>query len=168
MIMEIAIENMKGQTVTQSFTGKNIIIGKNGSGKTTRIQALGLAMLGFIPGQGATSQSTFKFATGDKMSVSMKTSKFGFSRTFAREEKLNKKTGERTVSIKESLTVSPSQGERTATEKKERILQEIGNFPVALDFNKFLELSDAKRRDFIYSLSPIESTSWDKVRLASY
>ncbi|GKV56004.1 hypothetical protein NCCP2222_19510 [Sporosarcina sp. NCCP-2222] len=168
MITEIRIKNMKGQTVTQHLSGKNIIIGKNGSGKTTRIQALGLAMLGNVPGQAKTSAANFKFATGDEMAVGLKTDGFEFTRGFIKDEKFNSKTGERTVSVKENVSVSPGKGERTVTQKKERIIQEIGNFPVAMDFNEFLKLSDAKRRDFIYSLSPIESSSWDKEKLSAY
>ncbi|MDW0113807.1 hypothetical protein QT711_11470 [Sporosarcina saromensis] len=168
MIKEIVIKNMKGQTTSQSLTGKNILIGKNGSGKTTRIQGLGLAMLGNVPGQAKTSAANFKFATGDEMVVGLKLDGFEFTRSFTRDEKFNSKTGERTVSIKEGISVSPGKGERTVTQKKDRILQEIGNFPVAMDFNEFLKLSDAKRRDFIYSLSPIDSTSWDKQKLTDY
>lgn len=168
MITEIEMKNVKGQTTIQSLTGKDIFIGRNGSGKTTRIQSLGLAMLGYVPGQGKTTAETFKLATGDNMLVGLKTEEFEFKRKFTREEKLNSKTGETKVSIKENLSVSPGQGERTATQKKERIATEVGNFPVALDFNEFLSLSGAKRRDFIYSLSPITSDTWDKERLSQY
>lgn len=168
MIKEIMIKNMKGQTVAQSLSGKNILIGRNGSGKTTRIQALGLAMLGHVPGQAKTSAATFKFATGNEMTAGLKLDGFEFTRSFIRDEKVNSKSGERTVSVKENVSVSPGKGERTVTQKKERIFEEIGNFPVAMDFNEFLKLSDAKRRDFIYSLSPIESSSWDKQVLSNY
>lgn len=168
MIKEIMIKNMKGQTATQLLSGKSILIGRNGSGKTTRIQALGLAMLGNVPGLAKTSAATFKLATGDEMTVGLKLDDFEFIRSFIRDEKVNSKTGERTVSVKENVSVSPGKGERTVTQKKERIFQEIGNFPVAMDFNEFLKLSDAKRRDFIYSLSPIESSSWDKESLMNY
>lgn len=168
MITEISIENMKGQSVSQSLAGKNILIGKNGSGKTTRMQALGLAMLGHVPGQGKVASETFKFATGDQMTVGLKTNEFEFSRSFVKEEKFNSKTGEKSTSIKEVISVSPGKGERTATAKKDRIQQEVGNFPVALDFNEFLKLSDAKRRDFIYSLSPIKSNTWNREKLSEY
>ena len=168
MITEIQMENIKGQSTTQSLTGKNIFIGRNGSGKTTRIQALGLAMQGSIPGRGKTTAETIKFATDESMTVGLKTTDFEFTRNFTRDEKSNGKTGETKISIKETLNVSPGKGERTATEKKARIQDEIGNFPVALDFNEFLSLSDAKRRDFIYSLSPIDSDSWDKEKLSHY
>lgn len=168
MIEEIRMENIKGQTATQPLTGKDIFIGKNGSGKTTRVQSLGLAMLGNIPGRGKTPAETIKFATGDEMTVGLKTDNFEFTRSFLRQTKMNSKTGEIKTSTTESLSVSPGKGERTATEKKARVFEEIGNFPVMLDFNEFLTLTDTKRREFIYSLSPINSSSWDRSRLKSY
>ncbi len=168
MIREIYMENIKGQTATQLLTGKDIFIGRNGSGKTTRVQSLGLAMLGNVPGRGKTPAETIKFATANEMTVGLKTDKFEFTRSFLREAKRNAKTGEIKTSTKESLSVSPGKGERTATENKARVFEEIGNFPVMLDFNEFLSLTDTKRREFIYSLSPIDSSSWDKERLEAY
>lgn len=168
MITEILMKNVKGQTTVQPLTGKDIFIGRNGSGKTTRIQSLGLGMLGYVPGQGKTPAETFKLATGDEMAVGLKNESFEFLRKFTRDERLNPKTGETRVSIKETLSVTPGKGERTATQKKERIASEIGSFPVALDFNEFLSLSGAKRRDFIYSLSPINSNTWSKDRVESF
>lgn len=168
MITEITFENMKGQSGSQTLAGKNILVGRNGAGKTTRMQALGLAMLGHIPGQGKVAAETFKFATGDQMTAGLKTDSFEFSRSFVKEEKIDSKTGEKSTSIKEVVSVSPGKGERTATAKKDRIQQEVGNFPVALDFNEFLKLSDSKRRDFIYSLSPIKSNTWNREKLSEY
>lgn len=168
MITEIRMENIKGQSATQSLTGKDIFIGRNGSGKTTRIQTLGLAMLGNVPGRAKTTAETMKFATGDEMIVGLKTDDFEFTRNFTKDIKRNAKTGETKTSVKETINVSPGKGERTATEKKARIVDEIGNFPVMLDFNEFLSLTDTNRRKFIYSLSPISSDSWDKEKLLNY
>lgn len=168
MIKEIFMENIKGQTATQPLTGKDIFIGRNGSGKTTRVQSIGLAMLGNVPGRGKTPAETIKFATANEMTVGLKTDKFEFTRSFLRQTKRNAKTGEVKTSTTEALNVSPGKGERTATEKKARVFEEIGNFPVMLDFNEFLTLTDTKRREFIYSLSPIDSSSWDKGRLGVY
>lgn len=168
MLQEIQFENMKGQTTNQPLTGKDIFIGHNGSGKTTRIQGVGLSMLGYVPGQGKTPAETFKLATGEIMTVGLKASDFQFSRCFSKHTKVDTKSGLTTVSIKEKLSVSPGKGERTETQKKERIAAEIGSFPVMLDFNEFLNLSDAKRRDFIYSLSPISSNAWNREGVNQY
>jgi len=168
LIKEIAFTNVKGQTGTQSLSGMDIFIGPNGSGKTTRVQSLELALLGYVPGQGKTSAETFKLATGEEMSVSLKKEDFSFTRTFKKTVKVKRKTGERSVTIGETVSVSPGRGESNDTEKKARIIAEVGRFPVMLDFNEFLALSDAKRRDFIYSLSPINSDSWTRNKIENY
>jgi exonuclease SbcC len=168
MIKEINGKNLKGQTFNQELTGKDIFIGRNGSGKTTRIQAIGGSMLGYIPGNGKTAHDTFKLATGNEVTIGMKVDEFEFSRTFERQEKYDKKMGKTNISISESVVVLPGQGETNDTQKRARIENEIGSFPVMLDFNNFLELSDAKRRDFVYSLSPITSNSWDREKIEQH
>ena len=168
MINEIRYQNMKGHSTVQALSGKDIFIGPNGSGKTTRIQALGLAILGYIPGNGKTAAETFKMATGDEMTVGLKLKGFEFDRCFKKVEKRESKSGKSSVTITESVTVSPGQGEKTDTQKKARIMAEVGNFPVALDFAELLSLSDNKRRDFIYSLSPISSDQWTKDTIMKY
>lgn len=168
MIHAIEFQNLKGQTGMQALTGKDIFIGRNGAGKTTRIQSLGIAMLGYVPGQKKTPADTFKLATGESMMVGLRTDDFQFSRSFTRTEKRNNSTGATTVSIKESLAVSPGRGEKTDTDKKARVISEIGDFPVMMDFSEFLNLSDTARRDFVYSLSPITSNSWTRDRIHKY
>lgn len=168
MLRSIQFSNVKGQTAIQELTGRDIFIGRNGSGKTTRVQSLGLSMLGHVPGQGKTAADTFKLATGKDMTVGLRTDSFQFTRTFTQNEKTDKKTGATTISIKETLAVSPGKDERTETQKKDRIFAEIGNFPVMMDFSQFLSLSDAKRRDFIYSLSPIQSTEWTREKVEDH
>jgi exonuclease SbcC len=168
MITAVEFKNFKGQTGVQALTGLDIFTGRNGVGKTTRNQALGLGLLGYVPKNGKTPAETFKLATGDEMSIGLRTENFRFTRSFIKEEKTNRKTGETTTKIKENIAVSPGKGEANDTARNARITEEMGNFPVMLDFNEFLSLSDAKRRDFIYSLSPIASESWDKKRIHRY
>ena len=168
MITKISIQNMKGQTTEQPLSGMDIFTGRNGAGKTTRVQALSYAMLGYVPGQKKTAADIFKMATGNSMNVGLDTESFQFSRNLKRTEGRNNKTGEVTASIKESISLSPGAGERTDSDKKQRIVNEMGNFSVMLDFGEFLAMSDTKRRDFIYSLSTIDGSSWDRTRLHKY
>jgi exonuclease SbcC len=168
-IDEILMHNIKGQRGSQKLTGRDIIQGKNGSGKTTRNQAIGLAMLGYVPGNGKTSQETFKLASDDFMEVGLKLDDgFEMSRNYTREEKENTKTFLKEVSIYQKINVAPSMGERLNSDKEKRIIDELGNFPVMLDFNEFLSLSDSKRRDFFYSMSPVAADSWNKDVIARY
>ncbi|WP_378955416.1 hypothetical protein [Pelosinus sp. sgz500959] len=168
MLKSIDFKNMKGQSATQELTGMDIFIGRNGVGKTTRIQALGYGMLGYMPGQKKTAADIFKMATGDSMSVGLRTETIQVVRSLNKTNKRDTKTGEAITSTKESIALSPGKGERTDSDKKNRIQSELGNFPVMMDFAEFLSLSDTKRRDFIYSLSPIKSDTWDRERIEQY
>lgn len=166
-LQAITMQNLKGTTSRQPLTGKDIFIGRNGSGKTTRLQALQMSMLGYVPGNGKRAADNYKFSSDDNvMSVGLELDGFKFSRTFERSSKLTK--GVPNVTISESVTVSPARGERTETDRKARIAAEVGNFPVMLDFNEFLTLSDAKRRDFIYGLSAGVEGGWCRDQVSQY
>ena len=165
----IRFKNFKGSSGSQELTGVDFFIGRNGSGKTTRLQAVALSMVGYIPGKGKKAESVFRFATGDSMAAGLTMENgFSFDRTFEKTTKVNKKQGTSTTSIGESVTVSPGKGEKTDTQKKGRIQEEIGSFPVMLDIDEFLTLSDSKRRDFMYSLSPITTSEWTEEKIAGY
>lgn len=160
MIREIVMRGIKGQDGSQRLTGRDIIVGRNGTGKTTRLQALGVSLLGYVPGQGKLPAETFKVASEDEMTVGLILDGFEFTRTFTRKEKIGK-TGAMEVAVTQDIMVAPSRGEKNTTAREGRIAAEVGSFPVMLDFQEFLGLSDAKRREFIYSLSPIAS-EWTK------
>lgn len=163
----IVMENIKGQNVTQELTGKDIILGSNGVGKTTRLQALGIALMGYVPGQGKKTDETFKLASADSMMVGLNTEDFSFTREF--KKKVTKsKDGSTKESISQCLNVSPSKGETKIAEKEARILSELGSLPVMLDFNEFLNLSDSKRREFIYNLAGFNSEKWTKDKVREY
>lgn len=167
MLKEIVMKNIKGQNTSQELTGKDIIIGPNGSGKTTRIQALEIALQGYVSGQNKKSDETFKHSSGNEMEVGLKTDGFSFTRGFKRS--LSKtKSGETKINIKQSLNISPSKGESKIAEKEARIVSELGSFPVMLDFDEFLNLSDSKRREFIYSLAGFESARWTKDKVKKF
>lgn len=163
MIKQIGMENVKGQTAVQQLTGKDIIIGRNGAGKTTRMQTIGLAMLGYVPGKGKTAADTFKLASDDQMTVSMETDNFAFERTFTKTKKL-KEDGTTDSKISQKITVSPSMGETTNTQKEQRIKQEMGDLPVMLDFGSFIAMTDNQQRDFIYNLSG-NGFTWNRSRV---
>ena len=165
MIRELIMENIKGQAGVQPLTGRDIIIGTNGSGKTTRMQTLGLSTLGYVPGKGKTAADTFELASDDTMVIGLKTDEFEFTREFKKISKMDK-NGNTDVKISQSIAVSPSKGESTNTQKEQRIKAEIGDFPAMLDFQSFLALTDNKKRDFIYNLNG-SSFEWDRDKVES-
>ncbi len=167
-IENIIMENIKGQTGVQPLTGRDIFIGRNGSGKTTRLQTIGTALLGYVPGQGKTNAETFKLSTGDYMTVGIDTEGFNFFRQFEKTTKENKKTGAMEVNISQDIVLSPSQGEETFTKRNMRVAMEVGNYPVMMDFNEFLSLSDSKRREFFYNLNPVRISNWTRESIETY
>ena len=166
MITKILMDNIKGQNRDQELTGRDVFIGHNGAGKTTRQQAIGLAILGYVPGKGKTVAETFELASGESMRVGIETDTFDLARTFTRVEKLDK-DGNPDVKITQSISVSPSAGETTNALKEQRIRQELGDFPTMLDFSSFINMTDNQKRDFIYSLSG-DGMTWDKARVEAY
>ncbi len=166
-IKGIVMEDIKGQNTIQELTGKDIIVGSNGVGKTTRVQALGIALTGYVPGQGKKADETFKLASADSMVVGLNTDDFSFRREF-KKKVTNKKDGSTQETISQNLNVSPSRGESKIVEKETRIISELGNLPVMLDFNEFLSLSDSKRREFIYNLAGFKSEEWTRDRVKEY
>lgn len=161
MIKKIIMDGIKNQKGVQLLTGRDIICGPNGSGKTTRLQALGISLLGYCPGKGKLPAETYKLSPGGDMTVGIETDSFKAARTYSKAGKRSK-DGSITIAISESVAVTPGRGEKNDTQRRARIAAEVGNFPVMLDFGEFLNLSDAKRRDFFYSLSPITTDLWDK------
>jgi hypothetical protein len=166
MINLIRGKNIKGNTFSQPLTGLDIFIGPNGIGKSTIQQALALAIVGYIPGKGKDESDTFQLSSSQiEMSAGLQMSNFTFDRSIKRTETLGA-DDKKTIKYSQGLTVSPSKGEKTATEMKSRILNEMGNFPMVFDFALFMDLSDAKRRDYMYSLSPITNESWTRDKVA--
>ena len=153
MINSIVMRGIKGANTEQPLTGRDIITGRNGAGKTTRAQALGVSLLGYAPGGGKLAAETFKLASASEMTVGLKTDEFEFTRTFAKKEK----------TVSQTVTIMPPNGEKTAADKEKRIESELGKLPVMLDFSEFIGLSDSNRREFIYSLVDDDNGDIDDV-----
>ncbi|MFW5916425.1 MAG: hypothetical protein ACOCTM_03025, partial [Bacteroidota bacterium] len=124
-------------------------------------------LLGYCPGNGKLNKETYKLCSGTEMTVGLVTDNFKATRTFTREKK-NKKDGSIKFSHGEEINVYPSEGESKKSQKEDRIANELGDFPVMLDFNEFLNKSDNKRRDFIYSLSPKSESDWTREDVEQY
>ena len=159
-INKIMMSGIKGQDGKQDLTGRDIIIGNNGAGKTTRMQAMSLAALGYVPGKGKTIADTFELASDDTMTVGIETETSDILRAFVKSSKLAS-DGTMDVKITQKITVTPSQGERSIKEKEQRISEILGDFPTMLDFGAFIELTDNKKRDFIYNLGG-QHFAWDR------
>ncbi len=62
-IRTLKLANFKGVTARDELSGKDLFLGANGTGKTARLQALKVGILGYDPDVGAKPAATFSLAT---------------------------------------------------------------------------------------------------------
>lgn len=166
-IDKIKMVNVKGHTLDQNFSGLDLFIGNNGSGKSKNLQALSIAMVGYVPGYNKTEESNFKFASDDSMTVGLSTdSGFKCERTFFKKS-TEHRDGTEDISYKQEVSVLPDKGENNNTQRLSRIQDELGNFPVMLDFSQFLSMTETKKKEFILGLGGFQS-SWNADRIKDY
>ena len=157
-LARLRLHNFKGKRSEWAIAPKMLLVGPNGAGKSALLQAVMVGILGYEPRLGRTPASVVQLASGREMSVEIETdAKFILHRTF----KLSR------GAVSTSVWVSPHQGERNLADAHRRIAEEVGDFAVSFDLNAFLSLSDAKKRAFLFGLSPTKGLGWDKPHLKS-
>ncbi len=127
------------------------IQGPNGSGKTAIIQAVRLSLLGYDPETGKQLNQTRKLIAPNVAEAEIGLSfdsGFGIRRRF----------GE-----KSDTQVLPPRGEKNGRECQERINEETGGLVVSLDLGEFLDLSDEKRRGWLFEHLPRDAAelTWE-------
>ena len=127
---------------TYDFNDIAYLFGKNGAGKSTVMQAIQLAILGYIPGTDKTNTAIFRHANCDMMSVSVE---FDNGQKVTR---LFKKSGN---SVK--VTVLPDNF------RPEHILGEL-ELPV-FNFNEFASMTANKLKDWFIGFLPDDETTVD-------
>jgi energy-coupling factor transporter ATP-binding protein EcfA2 len=140
MITKCIGRDFKGLSFEQPLGRLNLFIGPNGSGKSARTQALILAVMGYIPG-GAKKNAEIlgAYGTEDTMVVGFEADVL-FERGFVRS----------------GGAVSPgyqSAGGRVKEGEFQKSMALHGN-PRIVDVSAFMELSDQKKIDAVFSLYP--------------
>jgi len=143
MLTEISSKGFKGMEFTQALGQKNLIVGRNGSGKSARTNAAMLLVLGYVPGcekQNAKILETF--GSGDKLFVSGKIGQKHFLRRFSATSK---------GSVSQDFMVD----RKKAT--KALFIEEMAKAgkPTILDLgDTFTSLSDQKKINYLFDLFP--------------
>lgn len=152
----LRIRNMKGTTRDVPLSGLDVLVGPNGSGKTTIQQALALAVIGYVPGQGEKPAAIMQLASADHMMAGLDLDNgFRFERVFERSRK-RAKDGSISIVDSQSITLSPSGGESGVKARDARIQDVLGRFIPAFDLSKWFEVSDTERRNLCLTLVPGE------------
>lgn len=134
---------------TYNLNDHNYFYGKNGAGKSTILQAIQLALLGYIPGYDKTSKSIYQHSNSKSMTVVLELLDRD---NIIRIERSWTKVGQ---SIKSDNTLSGT------TMKIEDIVNEL-ILPV-YDFNDFMKLSSNKMKEWFLEFLPSQCTKidWD-------
>lgn len=141
MITQITGTNIKGLSFVQDLDKTTLFIGPNGAGKSARIQALILALMGYIPGAGKQNAEILdNYGDGKEMAVGVSIEGVLFQRKYSR-------SGD---------SVSQSYGVGGKKKTKEIFSQSMGEAgrPVAIDIGAFMDLSDQKKIDAVMDLYP--------------
>jgi len=147
MIHRIALVNFKGTTAYIDLKQLNIFRGTSGSGKSTWLEAVRVAVLGHDPGYGKLLAETMAFASDSVMSVSVFDSKVAVNRIF--EDKDGKL----------SQTILINEIKMTKVLAEQEIAKSFGQFPMMLNPDEFFEMSDDKKITFLFGLSNTETDS---------
>ncbi|GEM_PF-5576348 len=156
-IASVTTTNFKGSTQVDYLRGLDLFVGPNGSGKTRLQQALILALSGAVPHHvDDTNIELLDLFTKSEgvglMKVGVEFSTGNGIDSIMREFMVVQKDGK--DSVKQNITLLPiTTGGVQEAERK--IKSVIGDFPVMLDLNRFVRMSDAQRQQLIFEFSPI-------------
>ncbi len=154
-IVKMKLKNFKGITGEQELTGKDLFVGLNGAGKTARLKAVTVALLGHDPAISNQPRDVMQHIAGDEGGVSIlikdKNNVTEISRMFRRNEK-----GE----IKADIKVIPKKGEKNARDYNARIQKEFGQFSIMFNLLEFYNMTETEMRNFFFD--KCKATGFDK------
>jgi len=147
MIETIEIENFKGTTASIDLKQLNIFRGLSGSGKSTWLEGIRVAVLGHDPGYGKLLSETMAFSSGESMEITVVNSGVYIKRAFSNTDG------------KASQKIFINGKGMTAKAAEPLLAEQFGQFPLMLNPGEFFGLSDEKKIEFLFGLSNAEADS---------
>lgn len=152
-IKNVTFQNFKNKSGIQELTGLDLFTGKNGSGKSSVLQAIQLAINGAIE-DASTPKKIFAYSSNPAiMNIGIESDDGNkINRMFERKITTKRTTGEQTVKYASNITCNFSQSKKQK-EIEEDIAETFGNLPMAFDFSYFNTLSENAQKEFILQFS---------------
>ena len=141
-IKSISAKNLKGQSFNRDIGQHTLIIGPNGSGKTSMNLALQLAVNGYVAGEKPVKTNPeilSNFGSTDILAVGI-----------SNGQMVNRQWTLRKGSVKQDYIVG---GRKKSKDKYTAALVGMGS-PKIFDVSAFMQLSDQKKIDLIFDLFP--------------
>jgi energy-coupling factor transporter ATP-binding protein EcfA2 len=134
-IKRLAAKNLKGLSFAHDLGEATVFIGKNGSGKSARLEAAMIGLLGYLPSLGKRNADTMELSSSVGMSVELE-------------------FGEENLSGKNTLVLQ--RNAKGVKAKKDFAVESVSVDMVNLD--EFMALSFAKKVDHLFQRSGVEVT----------
>jgi hypothetical protein len=140
-LVSVSVRNLKGLSFTLNLTAMNVLIGSNFVGKTARLDAIRLLLLGYFPELGKTPRATFDLCSGRDLHV---------EGTFDNGEKLWRRWYLKGDSVKTEEQIPPS-------------LENAGEVvAIMLNAETYLGLSERERVSYVFAHIPNLDISHDR------
>lgn len=161
MLKNVNFKNFRNKNGVQELSGFDCFIGPNGTGKSSVVDAIQLAITGKI-NSFSQPKDIINNANGDSFSVGLETSEgFVVSREYKKKirKTKDKDTEEEIKNTVFSQKIDISTTTKNTNAEKEMIIEEkLGVVPMAFDFSSFSGLNSSGRKDYLSSYLNQEST----------
>lgn len=156
-IKKVTIEGMHNvKSVTYDFNKLTYLHGNNGAGKSTVMEAIQLALLGYIPGKGKTKELIFRHANSHTMAITLVL--------------INNETNEEITIIRtwkqSPKGISSDVKILPVTYVEENLKHWVSNVELPIfNFNEFVGMTANKLKDWFISFIPKEESkvNWEEV-----
>jgi hypothetical protein len=142
----ISWKNLKGSSGAWDLRAINVLVGPNAAGKTTRLDAIALLLLGYHPALGKLSRSTFSLCSGRDLEVQGE---------FDNGWRLSRRWYLKGDSVKSEVSLPPG------LEEEDPVLA------VMLDASTYFALSDREKVAYISANVPAPESGGDQVPVSA-